>query len=343
MKTRSIIKRRTARFISDPMSFPKIRRDIRKREGAIAAIAMKGDMFWNNGRTREFSTAKGLQEGYKSMDRTFHDLDHGANPNGGLHIRIEDIVGYHDFTEYNPVSKEMVIYIYPEEKMPKYETWHAFMDLNEKAGMTPNISVEYMSNDEQIPANELAGLVDYKEAGFKDDDLIWVERSYRFLGAASVNMGACSDEDGCGIIAKDEEITDSIGIACNCDDTDTMIREENKMGEETKIKAEEQVEDVKQREIDDLKARLVECGNLQKNKDADIEQLKSRVSELEPPKVDDEKVSLEERVINLETQLKEAEEKLSKPVSRKTVDEEATEIAGIRAINMLRSKGKIDF
>lgn len=344
MKTRDIVKRRNARFIADPMSIPKIRRDVRKREGAIAAVAMKGDMFWNNGRTREFSTAQGLQEGYKSMDKTFHDLDHGANPAMGVHIRIEDIVGFHDYTEYNPATKEMIIYIYPEERMPAYQTWKAFMDLNVKADMTPNISVEYMSTDEQLKASELDGLVDYKAAGFDDDDLIWVEKSYRFLGAASVNMGACSDSDGCGVINNNnmDEKDESIGIGCNCTDTD--MREEKKMNKKEEQKKDEdvQVEDTRQQEIDAFKAKLVDCGELQKTKDAEIEQLKAQIVELEPPEVDTEKVALEERVVNLETQLKEAEEKLNAPVTRKEVNNEAVKPAGLRAIDVFKSKGKLN-
>jgi len=214
IKTRTTFKQRTARFIADPMSIPKIRRDVARREGAIAAVAVKGDQFWNSGKTKEFSTSQGLSEGYKTMDRTFHDLDHGADPHSpsGMHIRIEDIVGYHDFTEWDANNKEMIIYIYPHEDMPAYKTWQAFLDLCSKADKTPNISVEYFSKDEQVKASELGENVDYKSYGFNDDDLIWVERSYQFIGAATVNIGACNDKDGCGLLTQSADIRKVAGV-----------------------------------------------------------------------------------------------------------------------------------
>lgn len=386
MKTRTIVKQRTARFINDPMSIPKIRRDIKRREGAIAAIAMKGDTFWNNGRTREFSTAQGLSEGYKSMDKTFHDLDHGANPGIGIHIRIEDIVGYHDFTEYNPATKEMIIYIYPEENMQAYPNWRAFMDLCERAGKNPNVSVEYMSTDIQQKASELGDLVDYKAAGFKDDDMIWVEQSYRFLGAATVNIGACNDSDGCGIINQNNE--DNIGSCrvstdadikekaeqynCECVECghklksdkhcrdikcpecggamrrlerpgpgknidNDIIKEKKNMTEKVNQKEgdiEEQA--VKDRKIEILTEKLQESGKLRADLELKLEEINARVKALEPTPVvvDEEKQALEARTLELEGQLKEAEEKLSKPVSRKTTssqtDDESTGVKALR-------------
>ena len=70
---------------------------LRSTEDLYTAVAVVGDQFWNKGRTKEFCLASALEEGYKTMDGTFHNLDHAS--------RIEDVIGTHIDTRYEKNNK----------------------------------------------------------------------------------------------------------------------------------------------------------------------------------------------------------------------------------------------
>jgi hypothetical protein len=315
---------------------------------------MVGDQFLNKGRTKEFCLWDGVKKGDKSMDKTFHDLDHGS---GFGHIRIQDIVGIQDYTEIDDENKQMIIYIYPDEKMPAYNTWKTFIDMCQNNNKTPNVSIEAMVTQEQMTAKDIpVENLDYKQYDINDDDLIWVETGYRFVGAATVYMGACDDSDGCGILSSidtdspdgenmvnNETVILEANTNCDCN-TATMIVENNNIPDlnlkinvdtseidvaidkiktlEEKQMTEKQPEvDLRLQEIETLKSKLVTCGEVRQQTEVEIAELKTKIQLLEKEK-------------------QELQEKLNKPIT--TIEEpqknETVRDRGIKALEHLTGK-----
>jgi hypothetical protein len=354
--TRTVFKTMTATIIDNPSIENKSKsKTNRQRQGAYTAIAMVGDQFWNKGRTKEFCLFNGIKQGYKSMDKTFHNLDHGADPHGSGHLRISDIVGVQDYTEIDEQSKQMIMYIYPDEHMPSYNTWKSFVDMCQKNGKTPNVSIEAMVTQEQMMAKDIpVENLDYKQYGFSDEDMVWVETGYRFIGAATVWMGACDDSDGCGIITpdSDEDVRENDAVVSNCDcNTDVasvkqfilepeiyakLILSESKekkdiMTEE--VKKEEKTKepegvDLRIQEIETLKTKLTSCGEIRQQ-------------------IVNENTELTKRILDLEKQnqvlIKEKQEltdKLNTPITRieEHIKDETVSDRGIKALKSLMKK-----
>jgi hypothetical protein len=356
--TRTIFKTMNAKIIDNPSIENKSKsKTNRQRQGAYTAVAMVGDQFWNKGRTKEFCLFDGIKKGYKSMDKTFHNLDHGADPHGSGHIRIQDIVGIQDYTEVDEDSKQMIMYIYPDEKMPSYSTWKAFVDMCQNNDKTPNVSIEAMVTQEQMMAKDIpVEDLDYKQYSIDDDDLVWVETGYRFVGAATVYMGACDDSDGCGILSSIDvdsptgestvnnetvilqaDVSKNDTVVSNCDcNTATMtvnvkneannIIEAENMPEENKII--EEKPDTRLLEIEQLKTKLTTCGEVRQMIVDENAELKKKLAELEN----------KYQVLLKETQ--ELQEKLNKPIT--TIEEpqknETVRDRGIKALEHLTGK-----
>jgi hypothetical protein len=356
--TRTIFKTMNAKIIDNPSIENKSKsKTNRQRQGAYTAVAMVGDQFWNKGRTKEFCLWDGVKKGYKTMNNTKHNLDHGADPHGNKPIRIRDIVGKHFDTELDEKNKQMITYIKPWTKMPECSTWKAYIDSCNEDGEIPNISIEAMVTQEQMMAKDIPveGL-DYKQYSIDDDDLVWVETGYRFVGAATVYMGACDDSDGCGILSSIDDIspnsesmvnnetvilqTDiskSDAVVSNCDcNTATMtvnvknevnnIIEAEKMPEEKPIV--EEKPDLRLQEIETLKSKLTTCGEVRQQIVDENVELKKKLAEL------DNKY----QVLLKETQ--ELQEKLNKPIT--TIEEpqknETVRDRGIKALEQLTGK-----
>ena len=306
-------------------------------DGSYAAIAVVGDQFWNKGRSNEFCLASAVQRDFKTMNDSFHNIDHDRG--------IKSLVGIHRNTEYDPLTKQMIIHVYPREKFYGYSTWKDFIDTCRELGQIPNVSIEAIVKEEQWDAKDLRDFVDIEQYGFKDDDKIWVEVEYLFVGAATVNTGACDDEDGCGFFSQIEqihnnEINESIGECKVCTDTDI---EEGNMTEEIKDEANIDEIAVRDRKIEALKERLVGCGKLRADLELKIEELS--VEEAPEPvtiEPDTERISLEERILELEEQVRDKDEKLSKPVTRKPTAPQETDNTGLKALEFL-ARNKIGF
>jgi hypothetical protein len=292
------------------------------------------------GRTKEFCLFNGIKQGYKSMDKTFHNLDHGADPHGSGHIRIQDIVGIQDYTEVDEQSKQMIMYIFPDEHMPSYGTWKSFVDMCQRNGKTPNVSIEAMVTQEQMMAKNIpVENLDYKQYDLNDEDLVWVETSYRFIGAATVWMGACDDSDGCGIITQncDEDVKENDVIVSNCDcnkvdisfNINNDIQKEEIMAEEVKKVEDVKTEvDLRLQEIETLKTKLVSCGETHQQIVEENSNLLKRIAELEN----------QNKVLTKETQ--ELTDKLNTPITRieEPKKDETVSDRGIKALKSLMKK-----
>jgi len=190
-------KHMTANLIMD--SVKPVKTKTRDTGDSYTAVAVIGDQFWNEGKKgfggkAEFALASALKRDHKTMDGKFHNLDHART--------IDSLVGVHENTEYKNKTKQMIIHIYPDEKFGGYNRWKSFIDACKRTGYTPNVSIECFAECEDMPASELPEGTDYAKHGIGDEDMIEVEVGYRFLGAATVWRGACSSDDGCGIILE---------------------------------------------------------------------------------------------------------------------------------------------
>ena len=291
---------------------------LRSTEELYTAVAVVGDQFWNKGRTREFCLASALEEGFMTMDGTFHNLDHAS--------RIEDVIGTHINTRYEIDNKRMIIQIKPNREMPAYQVWKAFLDMCKESGNIPNVSIEALVTVEDIPAKELPEGIDYKQFGIEDDEMVEVEKGYNFVGAATVRAGACNEDDGCGITLNN----------CNCEaEFSVEHKEEKEMVEEKKEPETTEEPEIKEPKVEDksevvtaLKEKLVNCGEQRKL----IEQSNIDLTS--------EKEALEHRIIALEDEVKFAEDKLNVPVTKKQTTEQKQKSNGVMAIEELMRGGK---
>jgi len=286
---------------------------LRSTEDLYTAVAVVGDQFWNKGRTREFCLASALEEGFNTMDGTFHNLDHAS--------RIEDVIGTHINTRYETNNKRMIIQIKPNKEMPAYQTWKAFLDMCKETNNTPNVSIEAMVTVESIPAKELPEGVDYKQFGIEDDEMVEIEKGYNFVGAATVRAGACNDEDGCGITLNDDN-REAVFTVEHKEEEEIMEEKE-----ETPEVTEEVKEEIKEDVTLALKKKLVDCGEKRKSIEQDNENLKT------------EKKALEEHIVQLEEQIKAAEDKLTAPVTKKETTKTEERPVGIRALEQIMRRG----
>lgn len=293
----------------------------------IQAVAVVGDQFWNKGRAGmggkpEFCLASALEKGYKTMNGTFHNLDHAQ--------RIEDVVGTHINTKYDKESKNMLISIRPDKNMPAYRTWSAFLEMCRETGKTPNISIETYAEVEDMKASELPEGTDYKKLGLKDDDLVEVEKGYTFVGAATVRRGACSDADGCGIMSDSYSVSAEDDMWIISEEEINMPKRQEEPEKEPEEEEPEEPEGEKKPEeeksekvISTLKTKLEDCGKLRSEIEKEKADLEGRLS------------TLEEELSKMTEQAKEFEKKLKEPVTKKTTPKDTEKTVGERAIKHL--------
>ena len=300
---------------------------VKSENGEIyTAIAVVGDQFWNKGRKSpysgkpEFSMADALKRDYKTMDNTFHNLDHAQ--------RIQDLVGTNINTEFDEENKRMIIHIKPDKNMPAYKTWRSFLNMCRETGKTPNVSIEAYVTVEDMKASDLPEGINYQQYDIQDDDLVEVEKGYNFRATATVIMGACSDSDGCGINLN------SINYSTNNDRWEynedkevknmTKKNKQDEKPEEPEETDEDETEEDKtekndvQKESDlvlTLKKKLAICGENRETIETEIETLQS------------ERATFEERILELENTIQEKtatvddlNEKLSQPVTKKQTE-----------------------
>jgi len=179
-----------------------------KDSNSYPAVCLIGDKFYKG----MFLSMDEIRRAYKTMDGAFHDINHwGTSYPAGLYSmpNIEYIVGYQKDTTIDEANKLMKTYIHIEDTAPKADVWRGFMNICEKAGKIPNVSVTFWAGRKDISAKDLPDGVDYKSMGYKDDDTITSLVDLEFHALATVFKGACSDNDGCGIGLNYDDI-DSI-------------------------------------------------------------------------------------------------------------------------------------
>lgn len=133
------------------------------------------------------------------MDGSYHDINHWGTTFTDGNPNIEYIIGYQRNTHLDPISKRMKTDIFINEEAPKYQIWKNFIDINRKAGRTPNVSVSFWGSTKNIQAKELPKDIKYQSYGYSEDDNITYLYDLQFQALSTVFQGACNDKDGCGI------------------------------------------------------------------------------------------------------------------------------------------------
>jgi len=180
------------------------------KEGFNMVIA-KGNMFMKG----VYLSSKEMRMAHKGFNNTLHDLNHMGS---GYMISflqvvppdIAYIVGWQDDLSYNDATDEVRASVHIREQAPKYNDWKNYIEISEKIGRMPNVSMVVYAKIEYVEARELPKGCGYGKAGYKAGDFVPCMVDIQPFMVATVTQGACNDKDGCGI-----------GNSCKTTDTDT--------------------------------------------------------------------------------------------------------------------------
>ena len=173
------------------------------------AVALIGDAFYHGA----FLPAEELEKSYKGWENTLHDINHQGTTDVKGFFATSNIlyfVGYNDNVTYNPETKAMEMDIHIVDKTHYASAWRGYVELCEKAGQVPNVSVAFLAKTKQVKASDLPEGVDYKACGYGEEDTVTYIYDIRPQALSTVFRGACDDKQGCGIgksCSEDEEVT----------------------------------------------------------------------------------------------------------------------------------------
>ena len=188
-------------------------------EKTYRIVAMIGDRFMNGG----FFPAKELKRVHKGWEGTLHDINHfGTNYPAGFWStsNILFFIGSHKNVHYNSATKELIMDIKINPAAMYAPAWKAYVDICDKAGLIPNVSVTYMGKQEWFLTKNLPKEANWKAEGYGKDDLVPVLLEVEPVCVSTVFRGRCNDKDGCGIRGS-----------CSCNEQNNMIALEKRRQE----------------------------------------------------------------------------------------------------------------
>lgn len=166
------------------------------------AVALIGDRFYRG----TFFPASELEKAAHKWENTLHDINHqGTTDARGMMVssNILYFVGYNDKVEYNAETKSMSMNVNICDNTHYANAWNGYIELCEKSGQTPNVSVSFRAQIKTIKVSDLPAGVNYEQYGLSKDDSIRCIHDVHPDALSTVFKGACSDKDGCGIGACD--------------------------------------------------------------------------------------------------------------------------------------------
>lgn len=172
--------------------------------GARHAVAIIGDRFYKGA----FLPAKELKKVYKLWEGTLHDINHFGTtfPVGFFAIsNILYFVGYNNNVKWNNKNKSVSMDINIRDDTKYAGDWRAYVALCEEAGNVPNVSIAFNAKTMLVKASELPKGVNWKEQGYKKDDLVEYIYDIQPQALSTVLKGACNDKNGCGIGIQNNE------------------------------------------------------------------------------------------------------------------------------------------
>jgi len=157
------------------------------------AVALIGDRFYKD----KFLSMVELQKSYKTLERSYHDINHWGTTYMDGNPNIEYIIGYQDNVRLDPKTKALTADIHILKSSKHYDTWRGFVDINKAINRTPNVSVSFYSSKKNVRAGDLP--IDFVSHGYSKDDKVAYLYDIEFQALSTVFKGACSDKEGCGI------------------------------------------------------------------------------------------------------------------------------------------------
>jgi hypothetical protein len=161
-------------------------------------IALVGDRFMNGG----FFSYELLKNGYKQWEGTLHDINHmgtAANSVTGTVSDITYFVGYHSNVVLDEANKSVSMDINVVDSTQYAAAWKGFIELCDRAGKIPNVSVTYFGQRKFIKVSDLPNGVDYESEGYSKDDYVPYLTYVQPICVSTVLIGRCDDTHGCGI------------------------------------------------------------------------------------------------------------------------------------------------
>lgn len=162
------------------------------------AVALIGDRFYKGA----FLSAKELEKAHKGWENTLLDINHqGTTDIKGLTAtsNILYFVGYNDNVRYDEKTKSMQMDVHIVDKTHYASAWRGYIELCEKSGQTPNVSVSFRAKTKAVKVSDLPEDVDYKAYGLSEEDRVAYIYDIQPQALSTVFRGACNDKDGCGI------------------------------------------------------------------------------------------------------------------------------------------------
>ena len=138
-----------------------------------------------------------FEKGYRTLEGSYHDINHWGTTYLDGQPDIEYIVGYNNNVRLGKVTKALTADIHVLPSAEKYQLWRGFVDINKKINRVPNVSVSFYASKKNVKAGTLP--VDFSAYGYKKDDEIEYLYDLEFQALSTVFKGACNDKDGCGI------------------------------------------------------------------------------------------------------------------------------------------------
>jgi len=171
--------------------------DATAQTGTKNMIAVIGNRFMNGG----FLSAEVLKKSYKQWNGTLHDINHMGTSTGWFMMQsdITYFVGYHSNVQYNEATKEVSMELNIEQDTKFASAWRAYVNLCDRAGKIPNVSVTYYGKRNYVTASELSKDIPWKKEGYKSDDLVPILNEITPVCVSTVLQGRCNDKDGCGL------------------------------------------------------------------------------------------------------------------------------------------------
>jgi len=162
------------------------------------AVALIGDAFYHGA----FLPADELKKAYKLWENTLHDINHqGTMDVRGFNVsaNILYFIGYNDNVTYDEENKAMQMDIHICDNTHYASAWRGYIELCEKSGQTPNVSVSFKAKTKAVKVSDLPKGVDYKAYGLSEDDMVRYIYDIQPDALSTVFRGACDDKKGCGI------------------------------------------------------------------------------------------------------------------------------------------------
>lgn len=185
------------------------------------AIALIGDRFYKG----SFFSADELEKAAPQWEGTLHDINHfGTTFGNGLRTQsnILYFVGWQDNIHYDKESKSVSMDIHADYDTYYGEAWKSYINLCEKAGQMPNVSISFLGKRKLVQAKNLPEGSNYQAYGFGEED--YVSYIYDVIPQAlsTVLKGICNNKQGCGIA-----INNSVE-STTCSDPECVVKKEDK-------------------------------------------------------------------------------------------------------------------